>query len=135
MRATIVTPDKAYFDGEASFVVLPAWDGEIGVLPGHAPLIARLSHGVARVTHGDQVTRLALFGGFLKVQDDLVSVLASGAASGEVAPAEAQKALDEAEKHLEGVRAKGREGQAALAEAEERVRRARTVLRLVSSSR
>ena len=81
LRCQVVTPDKAFFDGEAEHVVCPAWDGELAVYQKHAPLIARLGHGVLRIhpTGGAQPLRIALYGGFLKVQDDDVTILASGA--------------------------------------------------------
>lgn len=81
LRCRVVTPDKTYFEGEAAHIVVPGWDGELAVYPKHAPLIARLGHGVLRVhpVGGGAPIRIALYGGFLKVQKDDVSVLASGA--------------------------------------------------------
>ncbi|MBX3465791.1 MAG: ATP synthase F1 subunit epsilon [Planctomycetes bacterium] len=135
MRVQIVTPDASFFDGEADSTVLPGWDGEMGVLPGHAPLIARLGHGVARVqAKGGQQVRIAVYGGFVKIQADLVTVLAGGAAKAPEAPDEAaaRKALEAARKRLDEVRAQGKAGAAQLPEAEEGVRRAQTFLRLVA---
>jgi F-type H+-transporting ATPase subunit epsilon len=135
VRVQIVTPDASFFDGQARSAVLPAWDGELGVLPGHAPLIARLGHGVARVTpETGEPVRIAVYGGFVKIQDDLVTVLAGGAAKQTAAAneADAKKALADAEKRLDEVRAQGKAGLATLPEAEEKVRRARTWLRLVA---
>lgn len=135
MRVQIVTPDASFFDGEAASVVLPAWDGEMGILPGHAPLIARLGHGVARVqpAGGGDPVRIAVYGGFVKVQNDLVTVLAGGAAKKAegASVVDATKALEAAQRRLDEVRAKGKEGAAQLPEAEEGVRRAQTYLRLV----
>ncbi|HZU99945.1 MAG TPA: ATP synthase F1 subunit epsilon [Planctomycetota bacterium] len=81
LSCVVVTPDKTYFEGEAEHVVVPAWDGELAVYTKHAPLIARLGHGVLRVhpAAGGAPVRIAIYGGFLKVQDDDVTVLASGA--------------------------------------------------------
>ena len=83
LKIQVVTPDKTHFEGEATKLVVPAWDGELGILPKHAPLIARLGHGPLRVTapSGQHVT-LAVYGGFLKVQDDDVIVLAAGVGEG-----------------------------------------------------
>ena len=106
LKCKVVTPDKTYFEGDAKKIVVPAWDGELGVLPGHAPLIARLGHGPLRVApaEGAAVT-LAVFGGFLKVQDDDVIVLAGGVAEPkDVEPATARKALEAAEQKLEATR-------------------------------
>ncbi|MCO5169324.1 MAG: ATP synthase F1 subunit epsilon [Planctomycetes bacterium] len=135
MRVQIVTPDASFFDGDADSAVLPGWDGELGVLPGHAPLIARLGHGVARVqATGGQQVRIAVYGGFVKVQDDLVTVLAGGAAKPPEAPDEAaaRAALEAARRRLDEVRAQGKTAAAQLPEAEEGVRRAQTFLRLVA---
>lgn len=136
MRVQIVTPDAAFFDGQAASAVLPAWNGELGVLPGHAPLIARLGHGVARVRPEGAAAaevRIAVYGGFVKIQGDLVTVLAGGAAKRpETAnEAEAGGALAAAQRRLDEVRALGKQGAAQLTEAEEGVRRAQTFLRLV----
>ena len=100
IRCRIVTPEKAFFDGEAEHVVVPAWDGELAIYKNHAPLIARLGHGVLRVhpAGGGAPQRIALYGGFLKVQDDDVSVLASGA--------DEPPAPDKAAKDHEAARAK-----------------------------
>lgn len=137
MRVAVVTPDASFFDGEASAAVVPAWDGELGILPGHAPLIARLGHGVARVTaaQGQPQVRIAVYGGFVKVQDDLVTVLAGGAAKLPEKPSaeEASKAVEKAEARAKDVRKKGKAGLAELPDAEEQVRRARAFLQLVST--
>lgn len=137
MRVAVVTPDASFFDGEASAVVVPAWDGELGILPGHAPLIARLGHGVARVeaAQGQPKVRIAVYGGFVKVQDDLVTVLAGGAAKqpDKASVEEASKAVEKAEARAKEVRQKGKAGLAELPDAEEQVRRARAYLQLVST--
>jgi F-type H+-transporting ATPase subunit epsilon len=134
VRVVVVTPDASFFDGQARSAVLPGWDGEIGFLPGHAPLIAKLGHGVARVTPetGDPV-RIAVYGGFVKVQDDVVTVLAGGAAKAtdKSTEADAQKAVDAAQKRLDEVKAQGKAAIAQLPEAEEGLRRAKTFLKLL----
>lgn len=81
LTCRVVTPDKTYYEGEAEHLVVPAWDGELAIYPRHAALIARLGHGVLRAhpANGGAPVRIALYGGFLKVQDDQVTVLASGA--------------------------------------------------------
>lgn len=133
MRVSVVTPDQSYFDGEAQGVTLQAIDGEIGILPRHAPLIARLGHGVARIATTGKTERIAVYGGFVKVQDDVVNVLAGGADTGQdVSAADAQKAIDEATQRLAQVREAG--DKASLPEAEEQVRRAQTLHKLVSGS-
>ena len=133
MRVSVVTPDQSYFDGEAQGVTLQAIDGEIGILPRHAPLIARLGHGVARIATTGKTERIAVYGGFVKVQDDVVNVLAGGADTGQdVSAADAQQAIEEATQRLAQVREAG--DKASLPEAEEQVRRAQTLHKLVSGS-
>ncbi len=134
MQVTLVTPDASFFDGKAEQVTLKAWDGEVGILPGHAPLIARLGHGVAKVFDGTTTHRIAVYGGFLKVQDDHVTVLAGGAAlpaGGD--PAAAKSELGAAEAALAEAVGKQAAG-AELTEVEERVRRARAYNELLAGA-
>lgn len=130
MQVQVVTPDASYFDGKAESCVLPAFDGEIGILPGHAPLIARMGHGVAVVTQAGKATRVAIYGGFLKVQDDEVVVLAGGAAK----PESSDKGKAEAELSVAlAALAKAQDGGAAAPESadlEEKVKRARALVAL-----
>jgi F-type H+-transporting ATPase subunit epsilon len=128
VRALVVTPDSTYYEGDAVGVVLQAQDGSMGILPGHAPLIAALGHGLAKVDDGKETHQIAVYGGFVKVQDDVVSVLAGGAAKKEGTADEARKALDEARAALRKAHEAG--DAAAVPEAEERVRRAQAFLQL-----
>lgn len=82
LRCVIVTPEKAILDERADFVVLPMVDGELGVLPQHAPLIGRLGKGELRITRGDAVQKWQVSGGFAQVRKDVVTVLTSKAAVG-----------------------------------------------------
>jgi len=102
LTCRVVTPDKSYFDGEATKVVVPAWNGEMGFLSGHAPLIARLGHGVMRISvPGGGVTRVAIYGGFVKVRDDEVVLLAGGAeAEADIDRADAEAKVGEAQAGL-----------------------------------
>lgn len=135
MRVSVVTPDATLFQGEAGFVVLPCLDGELGVLPKHAPMIARLGHGVAKVKpslESSEETKFAIYGGFCKVQDDTVNVLAGGAASAEGANKDdAAKALEAARDALNALKAEGTKG-SALAAAEETFLRAQAFNALLS---
>lgn len=127
LRCKVVTPDKAFFEGEAEHVVCPAWDGELAVYPKHAPLIARLGHGVLRIhpTGGAQPVRVALYGGFLKVQGDEVTILAGGADEAPK-PEKATADLETARKNLEAKRPpKGTTGEFEQALEQERRARAR----------
>jgi len=76
LHVTIITPARAVFDADASAVVAPAFDGELGVLPGHAAMLALLGNGELRVTMPQgQTRRLAIRGGFLQVNANKITVL------------------------------------------------------------
>lgn len=130
MQVKVVTPDKSFFDGKADSCVLPAFDGEVGILPNHAPMIARMGHGVARVTEGGKTTRVAVYGGFVKIQNDEVVVLAGGAATAEGSDmASAEKELGAARDAL----VKARDAKAAtavIADLEEKLARGRALVAL-----
>jgi F-type H+-transporting ATPase subunit epsilon len=79
LHCAIVTPEKALLDEPADFVALPLFDGELGVLPGRAPLIGRLGSGELRIRRGMQTRRFFVDGGFVQVRDNTVSVLTARA--------------------------------------------------------
>lgn len=80
LRLEVVSPDGLVFDGDVAMVVVPAERGEMGILPRHAPIVARLSIGQIRVkTLDDKWLSLAVAEGFVKVQFDKVIVLADAA--------------------------------------------------------
>jgi F-type H+-transporting ATPase subunit epsilon len=97
LHLSVITPSRPVFDGAASSVVVPAFDGELGILPGHAALLALLSPGELRATAPDgQVTRFAIRGGMVQINRDEVSVLTPEAAAKEELAADAVE--DELEK-------------------------------------
>ena len=75
MQCTVVTPEETLFDQPADFVALTLFDGEIGIAPGHAPMIGRLGAGEMRIRHSGRTDRYYIQGGFVEVLADLVSVL------------------------------------------------------------
>jgi F-type H+-transporting ATPase subunit epsilon len=75
LTCVVVTPEKVTFEQEAASVVLPLFDGEIGILPGHSPLIGRLGFGEMRLRTDGRVVRYYVDGGFVQVVDNIVSVL------------------------------------------------------------
>ena len=99
LTLSITTPERLVYNGEARFVVVPAHDGELGILPRHAPLVALLGTGELRVTPADGAGGKRCFfvdGGFVQVLDNKVIVLAT-----EAEPAEAierRAAEEEAER-------------------------------------
>lgn len=76
----LVSPEKLLLSRAVEMAVLPAAEGDMGVLPGHAPMIVALKGGVIAVTEGGQITeRLFVFGGFAEVTPDRCTVLADEA--------------------------------------------------------
>ena len=77
LNVELVSVDREVWSGEASMVVARTSEGDLGVLPGHTPLLGQLSDGVVQVraTEGEDVVA-AVHGGFLSVSDDNVSILA-----------------------------------------------------------
>ena len=77
----IVTPEAKVYSDTIDSVVIPTVEGEIGVLPGHIPLLTQIEHGELRVTKGGTVQWLAIGGGFAQIDGDCVRVLAEHAIS------------------------------------------------------
>ncbi len=97
MQCVLVTPESTLLEAEADFVALTLYDGELGIAPGHAPLIGRLGCGEMRIRQGDKQRRFYIEGGFVEVCDDVVSVLTGRAVDADkIDPAEAERLLDEA---------------------------------------
>ncbi|CAN5129351.1 hypothetical protein BH24GEM2_BH24GEM2_17510 [soil metagenome] len=81
LRVSVISPAEVIFEGEADSVIAPAHDGELGILRGHAPLMALLGQGEVRVRRGNDTETFQVAGGFLQVVDNTVTVLSEGAAS------------------------------------------------------
>ena len=77
--AEIVTPEKIVYTNEVEMVVAPTIDGEVGILPMHAPLVGVLQPGEVRVKYGDTTEWFAVSGGYIQVHEDKVIVLADDA--------------------------------------------------------
>lgn len=76
LQLTVITPSRAVLSTDAAAIVAPAFDGEVGVLPGHAPMLALLGSGELRVNGADgKLRRLGIRGGFMQVADNKVTVL------------------------------------------------------------
>lgn len=76
MRVTVISPEAAVYDGEADAVVAPAFDGELGILANHAPLMTMLGTGTLTVRAGGVAQHFRVQGGFLQVVKNSVRVLA-----------------------------------------------------------
>ena len=79
IRCEIVSQDRIVFQGDVDKVLLPGADGEMGILPHHAPLLTTLKYGIIKVTSHGQETILTVAGGIAEVQPDIVTILADAA--------------------------------------------------------
>jgi F-type H+-transporting ATPase subunit epsilon len=103
IKLDIVTPEKLAYSDEVDAVVLPGSEGELGVLPHHAPLISTLGAGELRLRKGGEEESFAIIGGFLQVLPDKVVVMAENAdMASDIDLDKAQEARRQAEQALEG---------------------------------
>lgn len=129
----IVTPEAKSFSGEVEGVVVPAVDGELGILPGHVGLMTQIEPGELRVMQAGQEIHLAVGGGFVEVVEDRVSVLTDMAVrEDEIDESAAEEAMKRAEATMRDKKLSGEEHatvQAALQKslAQLRVKRRRAV--------
>ncbi len=75
----ILTPDRRVLQAQADSVVVPAWDGELGILSHHAPLLTQLQPGQIRMRTGNELQLFAVSGGFVEIQNNHVVVMAETA--------------------------------------------------------
>ncbi|GMV54547.1 MAG: hypothetical protein AMXMBFR6_03520 [Betaproteobacteria bacterium] len=103
VHVDVVSAEEQIFSGLAEFVVLPGESGELGVLPGHTPLLTRIRPGAVRIKVPQQQAEELIFvaGGMLEVQPNLVTVLADTAIRGhDLDEAKALEAKREAEEAM-----------------------------------
>jgi len=79
LSVSVISPEAVLFEGTTDSVVAPAFDGELGILTGHAPMMTLLGRGELRLGTGD---RFRVEGGFLQVVDDQVRVVTEHATKG-----------------------------------------------------
>lgn len=97
LQCVVVTPERTELDVQADAVTVPLFDGEMGILRGHSPMVGRLGFGVLRITTGGQQQKYFVEGGFVQVADDVVSVLTDKLLSvSQITPASAAQALETA---------------------------------------
>jgi F-type H+-transporting ATPase subunit epsilon len=103
IQLEVVTPERRVLAESVDTVTVPGLGGELGILPGHTPLISQLQTGVLSYTQGTTTRRLLVSGGFVEVNNDRVSVLADLAEfPEEVDAARARTEREEAERLLGG---------------------------------
>ena len=102
LRCEIATQDQLLFEGAADAVIAPGSEGEMGILPGHASLLATLGLGLLRVRHEGQEAAFTIAGGLLEVRSDVVTVLADvGESVGEIDVERAETARRRAQELLQ----------------------------------
>jgi F-type H+-transporting ATPase subunit epsilon len=80
LKVSVISPEAVLFEGETDSVVAPAFDGEVGILTGHAPLMALLGNGQLRL--GSAGKHFTVSGGFMQVLNDQVRVVTEKATAG-----------------------------------------------------
>jgi len=99
----IVTPEARVYADTADTVVIPTVEGEIGILPGHIPLLTQVADGELRVTKGGETKGLVVSGGFAQIDGDRVKVLAEFAITvAQIDEHAAERARERAQQALEG---------------------------------
>jgi F-type H+-transporting ATPase subunit epsilon len=134
----VVTPEQAVLAEEVDEVVLPGEAGQMGVLPGHLPLLSTLSIGEMVVHSDGEKRKFVIEGGLVEVLDDKVSVITKGCQGIEEIDIEnARDELKEAEKEIKRLeeKAEAEEGEEELLEKyRESLKRARTRLMVADST-
>lgn len=102
LKVDIVTAERVVFSEEGvDRLIVPGIEGELGVLPLHAPLLTTIKPGVLRVVKGEEETAMAITGGFIEVRENRVTILADAAERGdEIDAARAEEARRRAEERL-----------------------------------
>jgi F-type H+-transporting ATPase subunit epsilon len=80
LKVSVISPEAVLFEGETDSVIAPAYDGEVGILTGHAPLMALLGNGHLRLGTGGG-RRFTVSGGFMQVLNDEVRVVTEKASA------------------------------------------------------
>ena len=75
LKVSVISPESVLFEGEVSSVVAPAFDGEVGILENHAPMMTLLGTGALRLGGGGGDKRFNIEGGFLQVIDNNVRIV------------------------------------------------------------
>ena len=82
LKVSVISPEALLFEGEAQSVVAPAFDGSLGILTGHAPMVTLLGNGELRLEGASSGgKRFVVDGGFLQVEDDNVRVVTEKASA------------------------------------------------------
>lgn len=127
----IVTPDRKVYEGMVNLVIVKTGGGEIGIMPGHSPLMATVKPCVVKVNTAEDVQYFCATGGFIEVTPQKITILADASENGrDIDIDRAREALDRAEKRLADS-----SGESEHERAEQALTRARIRLRVAELSR
>jgi len=102
LTVNIVTPDGPVYDAQVDMVIAKTVTGEVGILPGHIPMVAPLEIGAVKLKRDGKVEYVAITGGFVEVRPQQVSILTPSAELAEsIDAARAKEALRRAEERLQ----------------------------------
>ena len=102
IKVSVVTPDGLVYESDVEMVSTKAQSGELGILPGHIPMVAPLQIGAVRLKNDGKTELVAVSGGFLEVRPEKVTILAQSAEqSDEIDLERAKRAKDRAEQRLQ----------------------------------
>jgi F-type H+-transporting ATPase subunit epsilon len=94
LQCVVVTPERTELDVSAQSVTVPLFDGQMGILKGHSPLVGRLGFGLLRIRGASEVQSYFVEGGFVQVADNVVSILTDSlVSSGEINAQTAAEAM------------------------------------------
>jgi F-type H+-transporting ATPase subunit epsilon len=94
IQCVVVTPEQTELDVQADSVTVPMFDGEMGILKGHSPLVGRLGYGILRIAGGGGTEEYFVEGGFIQVAKNVVSILTDKlVGKEEITSAAAQEAI------------------------------------------
>lgn len=79
MEVLVATAEREVYSGQATMLIVPGAEGELGILPKHSPLLSALNAGELIITNGDEVDEVFVSGGYMEVQPDKVTILADTA--------------------------------------------------------
>ncbi|HEX8637512.1 MAG TPA: F0F1 ATP synthase subunit epsilon [Pyrinomonadaceae bacterium] len=102
LNLEIVTPERKVYDETVDAVTIPTTNGEIGVLPNHAPLISTLKPGILTISSRGASERIAIAGGFVEVSSNKVSILADTAERADEVNVESARAERESAERILG---------------------------------
>ena len=102
LKLRVVTPDRIFYDGEASFLSVRTTSGDVGILANHARYVTPLVIGTLKVRTDEGERFAAIAGGFLKTGDNTATIVTSACEwADEIDVERAQRAADRAKEHLQ----------------------------------